>query len=860
MRRAWIVGCVLLLAACSRKVTVSAVDLSVEFKGYVPQCVRVTASDAEAPQEHTSSETLSRDKLASTDPNDDRTVRIAVYREESWSQRLLIEVTSFKDKCDGLVVETRKLEPVTLPAKGAEPRTIKLLAADGDNDGFFAKVDDSAIPVANDCDDQNLNRYPGAKAVCDGPGSFGVDFNCDGKSDCNGSTCSSDTQCGSGFCVDGVCCDNACNSPQTCRGTGVCNSAGNVGTCIYPVTPNVACSDGNGCTLNDKCDASGACVAGAPKTCNTAPGQCYGSAGTCKPLTGACEYPPLPNTTNCNDNNNCTTTDKCNGSGMCTGVAKVCNAAPNNQCYESSGTCNVTSGSCEYQPLSNTTVCDDGNKCTDTDKCNGSGTCAGSAKVCNSSPGQCYATAGTCNTGTGNCDYPPRSNTTACNDGKDCTSPDLCDGQGKCASTMNCPPPNECKVASTQVCTDTGVCQFVVAAGQVGKACTEGNKKGTCSPEGTCLRFNYAVTPNFNPETIAEGQTIDDMIVSCAATLDTSGANPTWSDSGCGFSKPTPVILSPTLLVIPVRNLTVDAPLRLVGTRSVIFAVYGNATLNEEIRANSVRTETLGGAGNGVECAGRVGSTGGENSGDGSGGGGGGLATAGGTGGANDDASMAGAGGGGTLSAGFYPLAGGCGGGNGGAPSGAATAGKGGAGGGGVQLSVAGTLTVRGVVSVSGAGGKGGGAAAGKTAGGGGGGSGGLLVLEAGALIIESTAKLTANGGAGGEGGSDASGLRTSGNDGLDGSRTGNSPASGGTDGSTGGGDGGAGAAGSAIPGNGSKGTSSGGGQAAGGGGGGAAGRILLRGVTSCSTIPPDSVISPAYDKTGGQCAAPALR
>jgi hypothetical protein len=845
MRRAWIFGCVLLLAACSKKVTDSAVDLSVEYKGYVPQCVRVTVSDAAAPKEHTSSETLARDMLAS---DSDRTVRIAVYREEKWSQQLQVEVASFKDACDGTLVETRKLEPVTLPAKGTEPRTLKLLAEDADQDGYLARSTDSAIQQANDCNDGDLKVNPGAVAVCDGSASLNTDFNCDGKADCNGSTCASDAQCGSGFCVDGVCCNNACNSPPTCRGTGVCGT----GTCTYPVTPNVLCNDGNTCTLNDKCDNSGVC-GGTAKVCNSAPNTCYTSTGTCNASTGACEYVPQPPTTLCDDGNKCTNSDKCNGSGTCTGVAKVCNGSPG-QCYESSGTCNAGSGACEYAALPDTTTCNDGNKCTDADKCNGSGACAGTARVCNSSPGQCYASNGTCNGSTGACDYTALSNTTSCNDGKACTTPDKCDGLGSCASTMSCTPPNECKVASTTACYETGSCVFDVNTAQVGKVCNEGGKKGTCSAEGTCHTFKYAVTPNFNPENIAAGQTINDLTVSCAATLDTSGA-PTWSDSGCGFSKPTPVVLG-SVVVVPVRNLTVDFPLRLVGSRPVIFAVYGNATLNDELRANSVHLEARTGAGSGAGCTGRVGAIGDENGGDGSGGGGGGLATTGAAGGANDDNSRAGGGGGNALAAGFSPLAGGCAGGAGGS-TGGVTAGKQGSGGGSVQLSVAGTLTVRSVVSVSGAAGEGGAAVAGKTAGGGGGGSGGLLVLEADALIIESSAKLTANGGAGGEGGSDAGGNRVSGNDGLDGSETGSGPASGGTGGSNGGGDGGPGAAGTATPGNGSKGVSTGGNQAAGGGGGGAAGRILLRGVTSCPAIPTDSVISPVYDNTGGTCAVP---
>ena len=70
-----------------------------------------------------------------------------------------------------------------------------------------------------------------------------------------------------------------------------------------------------------------------------------------------------------------------------------------------------------------------------------------------------------------------------------------------------------------------------------------------------------------------------------------------------------------------------------------------------------------------------------------------------------------------------------------------------------MQLSVAGTLTLKNVVTVSGAGGKGGRTATNnKSAGGGGGGSGGLLVLEADRLVVDATARVTANGGAGGEG------------------------------------------------------------------------------------------------------------
>ena len=601
MRRAWIVGCLLLLAACSNKATDSAVALTVKYPGYTPLCLRVTALDAAAP-ERRSDELLTQSKLAS---DEDRTLILAVYREKSWSQQLQVEVASYATPdCTGTATETRQLaSAVTLPAKGSMPAALELLAQDTDKDGHAAITPGDSAIKGTDCNDGRNAVHPGAAAVCDGPANLDTDFNCDGKLDCNGGGCMSDTQCGSGFCVAGICCNSACNEPSQCRSAGVCST----GTCVYAVATGASCDDGSACTTGDTCSASGTCT-GTAKTCDAPPGQCHEAAGTCNPSTGACQYNPLPDTASCDDGSKCTINDRCNGSGACAGTAKTCDTPPT--CRGGTGTCNTSTGACEYNPLPNTTPCDDGQLCTEGDKCNGNGTCVGTQKVCNTPPGQCYAATGTCDNLSGGCSYAPKSTSASCNDGKDCTSPDACDGAGACASTFNCPAPSICK-ETIPACTMDGKCQFQAAAGQVGKACREAGKAGTCQANGDCkpLEFNYTVTDNFDPVAIASNP-IDDLDISCDATFDSSGT-PSWTltTAGC-FTPPTHVVTAGGVVVIPVRHLTVNAPLRLVGSRPVVLAVYGDATLNSEILAHSSHTETVMGAGSGLGCTTRRGAAG----------------------------------------------------------------------------------------------------------------------------------------------------------------------------------------------------------------------------------------------------------
>jgi hypothetical protein len=793
MRRAWIIGCVLLLAACSKKVTVSAVDLSVEFKGYVPQCVRVTVSDAEAPQARSSFETITKDKLASSDPTDDRTVRIAVYREESWSQKLLIEVSSFKDTCGGALVETRKLSAVTLPEKGTVPRTLQLLAVDADKDGSIAKSADPDIQQDDDCDDSKDYIYRGAQRTCGTVPDPVGDYDCDDVPECaqqpNGQSCQAGTMCKSGFCVAGVCCESACATPpDMCRGTPTCGG----GTCKYPIAAGKECNDENKCTTVDTCNSLGQCVGASPVTCPTRSDACLSSAGTCVPSDGGCYYAPFDAGTPCNDNNGCTSGEKCNGAGSCgSGTEKVCNSA--------------------------------------------------------SSPGQCYADMGTCVPADGGCVYPTRDAGTPCNDGVACTHTDQCNGVGSCSgSTYSCTP-TQCQQQSP-ACAGDGGCVFTAANN--GSECDLGaSQSGTCV-SGTCRAFPY-VPSNFNPDALTPQEIANLPIVNltCDATFNSTSNAGSWSMvGGCGAPAVHTRVVSQAdgseVLVLSMKQLTVASgkTLRLAGSRPVILAVYGDATLDGKLLANASK-QAPGAGGNSTLCGTRAGNDGAVKGSEfvGSGGGGGGHAFAGGNGGKWENTAVSQ---GGTASTtALVPLVGGCSGGKGGQLT--ALAGLGGAGGGAVQLSVAGKLLARDWVSVSGGGGTGGKAGNADAAGGGGGGSGGGLLLEAEVLELTLSAKLTANGGGGGEGGARGSSSQN-GSDGSDGSVIDNNPAPGGVTGGNGaGGNGGLGATANNA-GNGGNGDD----IDAGGGGGGAAGRIQVYARGAC-TISNSSVASPALTKLG---------
>jgi streptogramin lyase len=119
-----------------------------------------------------------------------------------------------------------------------------------------------------------------------------------------------------GTCIGGN--PVTCTASDPCHVAGVCDPV--TGTCSNPAAPDgTACSDGNGCTQTDTCQA-GTCTGGNPVVC-VASDQCH-LAGACNPGSGTCTNPPAPNGTACNDGNTCTTGDACQA-GTCAGTGSL---------------------------------------------------------------------------------------------------------------------------------------------------------------------------------------------------------------------------------------------------------------------------------------------------------------------------------------------------------------------------------------------------------------------------------------------------------------------------------------------------------------------------------------------------------
>lgn len=541
---------------------------------------------------------------------------------------------------------------------------------------------------------------------------------------------------------------------------------------------NQACAGSGTCSAD-----GGTCVQAAESTCND--GLDNDNDGLIDCADPTCDAQRCADDT-------CSTLKVC-GSGTCGGgTLRTCDTPPNT-CFLTAGRCVADAGvGCTYDPV----------------------VCPPPAQVCRTSVGA------TCNPTAGQCDYPPSPTTATCDDSDNCTVGDHCDGDGGCAAgTRTTCTPGPCQLVNG--CNPQGQCRFGTV--DAGTACTsDAGVSGVCNPAGVCgtTATLFPFTPtNFLESDLPDGGLALTLNNGCQATLNTNDGSLT--GTGCGaFPASLPVStlmpqMGPSVTLVRFSSLTLNsgASLTLTGGRPTLIAVTGNASVfaNATLRANN---------GNGMAppgCTAGAGFNGG--SGNGSGGsGGGGYGTAGGVGGKSGNGGEGNAGpanGNATL----VPLRPGC-------PGGGM---NGGLGGGAVQLSVAGTLTLDGVIASSGQRGR---TATSSNGGGGGAGSGGAILLEANALVVNAGGRVLANGGGGGEGGQ--------GTDGQDGKES-FSVAVGGSSGNpSGGGDG-------AVRGtDATAGLNNSTNNTGGGGGGGGVGRVRLIGHASCmvsaTTASPQAV------------------
>lgn len=320
-----------------------------------------------------------------------------------------------------------------------------------------------------------------APRICDPAKRACVD--CVNNSDClpQGKTCDTSTglcvciPSGAESCTDRL--DNDCNGQTDCGDVSVCNARTcdplgrvcNAGLCVCPgnQAAESTCDDGedndcdgledcadsdcNGqvclaatdlCDLDDRCNASGACVGGArapaSTVCRPAAGACD-QEEVCDGVTVACPPDlPAPAAMVCRPSlGACDPEERCGGAFTCPGdvllpASTICLPAANDcdlddYCTGDAGPCPGDVKKAIYTPCM-----DDGRECT-RDFCNGVGSCLhigmDAGTLCNTDLNEC--TNDVCDA-MGTCLHPGHDAGLACTpDTNPCTR-DECNGTGAC--------------------------------------------------------------------------------------------------------------------------------------------------------------------------------------------------------------------------------------------------------------------------------------------------------------------------------------------------------------------------------------------------------------------------------------------
>ncbi len=308
---------------------------------------------------------------------------------------------------------------------------------------------------------------------------------CDDGNPCTvGDTCDEDANC-VGTDVDCSGAGDQCN-------TASCDPNGADGNCdvLTPLPDGTECDDDDACTDADQCTA-GACggtvvdCSGAGDQCNAASCDPNGAEGNCDILT------PLPDGTACNDDDACTDADQCTA-GACGGTVVDCSGA-GDQCNAASCDPNGAEGNCDtLTPLPDGTECDDGAACTENDQCT-AGTCGGTDVDCSGAGDQCNSASCDPNGAEGNCDIlTPLADGTACDDDQLCTENDQCTA-GTCGGTdVDCSGAGEeCKTASCDPNGGEGNCDILTPL-KDGTECDDGD---LCTGNDTCSSAQCAGLP-----------------------------------------------------------------------------------------------------------------------------------------------------------------------------------------------------------------------------------------------------------------------------------------------------------------------------------------------------------------------------
>jgi hypothetical protein len=329
-----------------------------------------------------------------------------------------------------------------------------------------------------DCDDKN----PCTKDICEPGGGCqheGIDVACT-----DGNPCTLNDHCVEGTCQPGL--EFDCDDGNPCT-VDLCNDQG---ACEHNPAEG-ECDDGNPCTAGDKCVA-GECK---PESMSDCDDQNVCTTDSCHPVDGCLH---ALNTAWCDDGDPCTAGDKC-ALGLCEAGESV-DCEDDNPCTADS----CLDGKCIHTPSDGD--CDDSNPCTENDLC-AAGVCIGTTLTDCDDVNVC--TKDYC-LPLGGCQHDPVES--SCNDADACTTDDAC-VNGLCVggAAPNCDDGNICTTDSCDVivgclnanndgvdcddssaCTETDLCSGGVCVGSNPPDCDDQNVCTTdsCDVDQGCLHVN----------------------------------------------------------------------------------------------------------------------------------------------------------------------------------------------------------------------------------------------------------------------------------------------------------------------------------------------------------------------------------
>ncbi|HIA03605.1 MAG TPA: hypothetical protein EYN66_17145 [Myxococcales bacterium] len=393
--------------------------------------------------------------------------------------------------------------------------------------GEAVEVDDGIPCTVDACDDVLgvVTHSPSDLPCGDGEFCNGAEY-CDEESGCqpgippvldDGLICTMDSCDEGANTVIHTINHTVCNDGDICDGTELCDP---VNDCIHDpaqmLPDGVMCSDNNACTKGDICK---------DQTCSSVPLDCNDNnpctVDTCD-IEKGCAYTSVDDSTPCYDGNPCTVSTLC-VLGQCTGGSVLPQGSPcddSNKCTTTSHceglictvvdvlTCDddnvCTSNACDpkvgcvFAPQDG--ECYDGNLCSTTGSCL-MGQCTGIVAVSCPAPDACHLD-GQCIQATGKCVFPNNADSTLCDDGNACTSPDVCSA-GVCnGSSIICDDGNPCTVDSCDIeigcqytnVSDGGACETGSPCA-VNEICTQGQcDGGTVQADGTSCDDKDACT------------------------------------------------------------------------------------------------------------------------------------------------------------------------------------------------------------------------------------------------------------------------------------------------------------------------------------------------------------------------------